>query len=287
VAVVTDVSWLGPAIDVRGLFAAQHDAFIALLRDLRDEEWARPTVCPGWSVRDVAAHVLGDHVGRLARGRDGHHGIGPRPGETLPVFLDRINEEWVSATRRVSPRLLTDLLSCTGEQVVAFWQTVQMDALGEPVSWAGPGPAPVWLDAARDFSEYWTHQRQICDATGRAGPEFAGPVLDTFMRALPHTLRDVDVAAGTAVLVTVTGPGGGQWACVRDAERWRLLAAPVPQPTAPAAAVEFDPDTAWRLCTRGITPEQAADRAHLDGDPRLAAAVLRIVSIIWNPGPSR
>jgi len=36
------------------------------------------------------------------------------------------------------------------------------------VSWAGPEPAPVWLDAARDFSEYWTHQQQICDATGQA-----------------------------------------------------------------------------------------------------------------------
>jgi uncharacterized protein (TIGR03083 family) len=280
---VTDVSWLGPAIDVRGLFASQHDAFIALLSDLRDQEWALATVCPGWSVRDVAAHVLGDHASRLARSRDGHHGAGPRPGETLPAFLDRINQEWVTGTRRISPRLLTDLLRAAGEQVVAFWQTVHMDALGETVSWAGPDPAPVWLDAARDFSEYWTHQRQICDATGRAGPGFLSPVLDTFMRALPHTLRDVAAPDGTAVLVTVTGPSGGEWTCVRDAERWRLLAAPVPRP---AVAIELDPDTAWRLCTRGITPEQAADRAHIDGDARLAAAALRIVSIIWNPGPA-
>jgi hypothetical protein len=181
----------------------------------------------------------------------------------------------------MSPRLLTGLLSHVGEQVVAFWQTVDMDALGEAVSWAGADPAPVWLDAARDFSEYWTHQQQICDATGRHGrtdPGFLTPVLDTFMRALPHTLRDVDAQVGTAVLVTVTGPCGGDWTCVRDAERWRLDAAPVPQPT---ASVELDADTAWRLCTRGITPEQAAGHAHVDGDARLADAALRIVSIIW------
>jgi hypothetical protein len=42
-------------------------------------------------------------------------------------------------------------------------------------------------------------------------------------------------------------------------------------------------DTAGRLCTRGITPEQAADRADIQGDARLAAAALRIVSIIWTP----
>jgi uncharacterized protein (TIGR03083 family) len=278
------MSWLGPPIDVRVLFSRQHEAFIALLRDLGDEEWRLPTVCPGWSVQDIAAHVLGDHLSRLARSRDRYRrGAGPRDGESLPVFLDRVNEEWVTAARRMSPRLLADLLSQVGEQVVAFWQTVDVDAMGEPVSWADPGPAPVWLDAARDFSEYWTHEQQICDATSRHGrddPGFLAPVLDTFMRALPYTLRDVDVPAGTAVLVTATGPCGGDWTCTRDAERWRLDAAPVPRP---AASVEFDADTAWRLCTRGITPEQAAKRARIDGDAQLAAATLRIVSIIWTP----
>ena len=290
------MSWLGPPIDVRALFGTQHDALIALLLDLRDDEWTRPTVCPGWSVQDIAAHVLGDHVGRLSRHRDQSWGQGPRAGETLSVFIDRINSEWVTAARRMSPRLLTDLLAHVGAQVAAFWPTVDMHALGEPVSWAGPGPAPVWLDAARDFSEYWTHEQQICDATGRHGrtdPGFLTPVLDTFMRALPHTLRDTDAAPGTTVLLRVTGPCGGDWTCVRDAERWRLDAAPLPRaaasiaptapnaPNAPNASIELDADTAWRLCTRGISPEQAADRAHLEGDERLAAAALRIVSIIW------
>jgi uncharacterized protein (TIGR03083 family) len=300
---VTGLSWPGPAIDVRALFGEQQEAFIWLLRDLRDDEWIMPTGCPGWSVKDIAAHVLGDHVSRLARSRDGHHGTGPRPGETLPVFLDRINSEWVTAARRMSPAVLIDLLSAVGDQVVAFWQTVDMDAAGEAVSWAGPDPAPVWLDAARDFSEYWTHQQQICDATGRTGPGHLGPVLDTFMRALPHTLRDITAPPGTAVLLSVTGSDGGRWTCVRDADRWRLDAAPFsgplsgpfsgpagavsgPDGSGPDASVELDADTAWRLCTRGITPGQAAARARVSGDARLAAAALRIVSIIWaEPAP--
>jgi uncharacterized protein (TIGR03083 family) len=274
------MSWLGPPIDVQMLFGQQHDAFIALLLELRDEEWARPTVCPGWSVQDIAAHVLGDHVSRLARSRDGYRGAGPRAGETLPVFIDRGNSEWVTAARKMSPRVLTDLLSGVGQQVAAFWQTVDMDALGEPVSWAGPEPAPVWLDAARDFSEYWTHQQQICDATGRPGPDYLAPVLDTFMRALPHTLRGVDARPGIAVRVTVTGPSGGQWTCVRAPERWRLDDS---TDGWPAASIELDPDTAWRLCTRGISPSRAAELAGIHGDERLALAALQIVSIIWTP----
>ncbi|HYZ55728.1 MAG TPA: maleylpyruvate isomerase N-terminal domain-containing protein [Streptosporangiaceae bacterium] len=43
-----------------------------LLRGFGPAQWAQPTICPGWDVKDVAAHVLGDHIGRLSRHRDGH-----------------------------------------------------------------------------------------------------------------------------------------------------------------------------------------------------------------------
>jgi uncharacterized protein (TIGR03083 family) len=280
---MSDVSWVGPRMDVRPLFAGQEAGWIALLRQLDATDWERPTVCPGWSVKDVAAHVLGDHLGRLSRHRDGWLGLHPRDDEALPAFLDRINDEWVTAARRISPPLLIELLSLTGERIVRFWQAVDLDAIGEPVSWAGPEPAPVWLDAARDFTEYWTHQQQIREATGRVAvtdPGYLGPVIDTFLRALPHTLRGVDAPEGTALQVTVTGPAGGAWTCVRIGNRWALRRQAWPRP---AARLELDADTTWRLCTRGITPDQAAKRAVIDGDQRLATAALEIVSIIRSP----
>ena len=280
---MTDTSWLGPPIDVRPLFPRQQAAFTALLRGLSPADWGRPTACPGWDVKDIAAHVLGDHVGRLSRHRDGYPALGPRDGEPFPAFLDRVNGEWVTAARRVSPRLLIEQLSATAEQVTAFWLTIDLNALGGPVTWAGPGPAPLWLDAARDYTEYWTHQQQICDATGRPGltsPEYLGPVLDTFLRALPHTLRGETPPDGTAVQWVTTGPAGGDWTCVRGPGGWRLHRGPCPEH---AARIELDADATWRLCTRGITPEQATGRARRTGDQRLAAAALRIVSIIWSP----
>lgn len=279
---MTAASWLGPPIDVRPLFPRQQASFIELLRGFDDGDWQRATVCPGWSVKDVAAHVLGDHLGRLSRHRDGFQPLRPRGEETLLAFLDRINAEWVTAARRLSPQLLVELLAIYGDQIAAFWQRVDLDTLGEPVTWAGPEPAPVWLDAAREFTEYWTHQQQICEATGRQGltdPEFLAPVLDTFLRALPHTLRGVGAPEGTALQVTVTGPAGGTWTCTRTTSRWTLDRQPSPYPR---ARLELDADTTWRLCTRGITPEQAAERARTRGDQGLASAALRIVSIIWS-----
>ncbi|TDD81403.1 maleylpyruvate isomerase family mycothiol-dependent enzyme [Actinomadura darangshiensis] len=271
-------AWLGPPIDVRPLFGEQQAAFIELLRGLGPDDWTRPTVCPGWSVHDVAAHVLGDHAGRLSMLRDGFVALRPGDGEAFPSFIDRINDEWVTAARRISPRLLVTLLSEAGDEVVEYWQTVDMEALGGSVSWAGPEAHPVWLDAARDFSEYWTHQQQICDATGRAGlsdVRYLEPVLDTFMRALPYTLRDVPAPEGTVLQVVVTGFGA--WVCVRGSERWALRRERYEDA---AASVELSADTAWRLCTRGIAPEQAMEQALVRGDRALADTALRMVSII-------
>ncbi|MFC6886402.1 MULTISPECIES: maleylpyruvate isomerase family mycothiol-dependent enzyme [Actinomadura] len=277
---MTDLSWLGPRIDVRPLFAGWQAAFVGLLRELDGspsgaDGWNRATACPGWSVQDVAAHVLGDHVGRLSMVRDGHWRLQPGPDEPFPRFIDRVNEEWVTAARRMSPRVLVDLLDHVGDEIVAHWRGADIDALGGPVSWAGPEEHPVWLDAARDFTEYWTHHQQIRDALGLPGlAEHVGVVLDTFMRALPHTMRAVDAPAGTSLAFTVTGHG--TWTCARTAERWALR----DDAGAPDARVELDADSAWRLCTRGITPDEAAGRARTGGHPALVSAALSIVSII-------
>ena len=37
---------------------AERFALRALLRQLDAEEWDHPSVCDGWRVRDVAAHVI-------------------------------------------------------------------------------------------------------------------------------------------------------------------------------------------------------------------------------------
>ncbi|MFI6011278.1 maleylpyruvate isomerase family mycothiol-dependent enzyme [Streptomyces sp. NPDC051243] len=274
--------WLGPAIDARPLFAAEHTALIATLRGLAPADWGREAV-PGWSVRDVAAHLLGDCYGRLARHRDGHReGPAFAPGEDLTAYIHRINQEWVDAHARVSPAALTDTLELVGDQVARVFERTDPAAPSLGVSWAGVDPAPMWLDTAREFTEYWTHRQQIRHATGRATDPDPGPlavVLDTFLRALPHTLRDTSASVGTQIQVRVAGPAGGTWAATVTAEgRWSLTEEPLRRP---AALVHLDTETAWRLCTRGMQPAVALTLADIEGDRRLAEAACRIVSVVY------
>ena len=266
-------------IDV-DLFRAERGALLALLDDLPAGAWQQPTACAGWSVQDVAAHLLADDLGRLSRQRDGYRGWAPLPDEPLAAFIDRQNDEWVRAMRRLSPRILGDLLRRSGEETVALFASLDPFALGGPVAWAGPEPAPHWFDLAREYTERWHHQQHIRDAVDRPGltePRFFTPVLATFARALPHTFRAIAAPAGTTVQVTITGDSGGAWAVVREGDRWTLFSGIAPHP---AAHVRLDQTSAWRLFTKGIPAQDAPREARIEGEHRLGRTVLDTVAII-------
>jgi len=277
-----DWSWAGPPLDTRPLFPAERAEFAALLWSLNPGGWQRPTVCPGWRVHDVVAHVVHDYLRKLARTRDRHAGPGPWPGERLPAFLARVNQEFVDAARYWSPRALVDLFDHLGPQLDRLWASLDLGALGEEVSWAAPGqPAPVWLDVAREYTEFWVHQQQVRDAVGRPGANsdrLTWPVVDTFLRAVPHALRHLSPAPGTCLHIQVTGPGGGSWTVQRQDATWALdRGSPARQAD---ALVQLSSDCLWRVATRGIPVEAAREQAVLSGDRALGSAMLHLVSII-------
>jgi uncharacterized protein (TIGR03083 family) len=257
-------------------------ALLSLLAGLSDEGWQRPVHGGEWTAKDLAQHLLGDEINVLSRKRDRFlEPLAPAGSwQELVALIDRRNAEWVEATRRMSPPVICDLLRITGEQVCAYYRQADLFAVGGPVSWAGPDPAPVWLDVAREFTERWHHQQQIRDAVGKPGcteAYYLAPALATFARALPHTFRDVAAPEGTGVSLTVTGEAGGTWSTVRKGGCWQLYGG---RPDDPQAGVELTTDTAWRLFTKGITRQQARRRAQLSGDLSLAEKVLETVAII-------
>ena len=108
-------------------------------------------------------------------------------------------------------------------------------------------------------------------------PRLFAPVLDAFVRGIPHAFRDIAAEDGTQVRLRITGDAGGEWSLLREKGAWRLVKPLVAEPD---ASVEIDADTAWRLFTKGLTPEEAKGRATLNGYERLAEQVLNTVSII-------
>jgi uncharacterized protein (TIGR03083 family) len=265
---------------VLDLFAEERAALLDLLSGLEDDEWDRPTVCAGWSVKDVALHILGGDLGNLSRRRDNFRTGSSAPGESLVEFINRFNNDWVEAARRLSPRVLIDLLSFTGPQLFNYFASLDLAAIAGGVSWAGLDHAPVWLDVAREYTERWLHQQHIRDAVGKPGltdRRFMASVLATFVYALPFTFRDTKAPGGTVVHLHIRGEAGGDWALAREGSGWVLYGG---SPDSWQARVDMDQSIAWKLLTKGITSEQAEKLILFQGDLRLGKQVLQAVAII-------
>lgn len=270
---------------IQNLFSELHDHLISLLWGLAEADWNRPTICAPWSVKDLAAHLLDGDVRRLSLQRDKF--TPPQPESpitdysTLVGYLNQLNHDWVVAAQRLSPRLLTELLDLIGGQTAQFFQTLDPEEPALfPVAWAGEVSSLNWFDLAREYTERWLHQQQIREATDRPGlteRRYLYPVLDTFMRAMPHTYREVEASAGTGAVVSISGEAGGEWSLLRQEEGWRLFYG---RAAAPAAQVSLSQDTAWRLFTKGLSREEARRQVKLEGEERLGAGLLSLLAIM-------
>jgi uncharacterized protein (TIGR03083 family) len=269
-------------IAVLDRFAPLRVHLLKLLAELSEDDWTRPTAAPRWSVKDVTAHLLGGDIGILSRKRDSFTPSGPtvETYSDLVNLVNGLNQEWTTAARRMSPRVLLDLLQLTGPEVEAYFSSLDLDATGGPVSWAGSDPAPVWFDIAREFTERWHHQQQIRDATGRPplyDPYFLSPVLDTFVRALPHRFSHVAAPEGTVVRFEISGDAGGTWCLQKRPQKWELGLEPG---TKPSADVVIPQETAWRMFTKGVEAKSAQAAALIRGDASLAEPIFHTVSVI-------
>jgi len=257
-------------VDTIDLFPEVRGALRSLLLGLDDRGWVQPTSCGDWTVRDVAAHLVGVDLGNVARRRDGHRF--PLP----PGGLEEFNEQWVIASRRLSTQVLLELGDLAGHGFEGWLATVDLDEVGEAPSWAGGGPAPRWLDVAREYTERWVHQQQIRAAVGEPGLDndrYVTPVIATFAHALPVALRGVEAPPGSIAVFRVTGVGGGKWHLVRSESGWDLREG---DRDGALAILTTDAGDSWRR----MTNQAAIPAPALEGDPLVGAALAGAVAIM-------
>jgi uncharacterized protein (TIGR03083 family) len=273
---------VGP-IEVVDLFPTLSDELLNVLRELQPTDWERPTVCSPWTVKDVAAHLLGGSLSRLWKPEQRPTSSEPSSlgFEELLDLINRQNEDWVQAARRISPEMLVELLELTDRRLYEHFRSLgPHEKAGISVAWASEDLAPNWLDMAREFTEKWLHQQHIREAVGLpllVERKWLSPVLETFMYALPRTFRNERYEDGTSVSVQITGEAGGQWSLVKNPSQWQLFKGLVPETN---VIVELDQDLAWRLFTKGITPGIALHRVRVKGDISLGERVLDTVAIM-------
>ncbi|MET0626479.1 MAG: maleylpyruvate isomerase N-terminal domain-containing protein [Pyrinomonadaceae bacterium] len=265
------------------LFLPLQRELVALLRGLSADDWSRPTLARGWDVKDVAAHLLDTDLRRLSAQRDAHRPSAAKLGsyEEIVAFINRLNAAWVELARRLSPRVLTDLLEWTGPQVAELFASLAPEGeAAVPVAWAGERRSANWMDVGREYTEKWHHQAQIRDAVGALpldSRRWLGPVIELSMYALPHAFRRASAEPGSALSVRIDGDAGGVWHLLRARDLWELREGEAADPT---ARVRLDADTAWRLFFNALSKDEAAPRVEASGDESLCETFLAVRSVM-------
>lgn len=267
------------------LFPMLDEKLIELLRSLSSDDWSHPTVARLWTIKDVASHLLDGNIRMMSMVRDNY--FGETPGnissyQDLVDFLNRLNADWVKATKRMSASVLIELLEITGKEYCEIIKTLDpFKPAAFSVAWAGQEESPNWFHIAREYTEKWHHQQQIREAVNQTSPllsrELYYPLIDTFMQALPHTYRNVQAKNNQAVHVTVTSEAGGDWFLVYKDSQWILSKDKIEQP---ASTITIDPDTAWKLFTKALMGSEAAKKIKFTGDEALGKPILSMLSVM-------
>ena len=268
--------WQMPATDVRAVLPAERAQLLAWLDGLTSDQWLASTAAPGWTVKDLALHLLDDDLGWLSRGRDADRSglLDTAVHGTFVAALAAKNEAWVRGAHQLSPRVVAGLLEWSGKEMDNFY--AEMDLFGEGgVFWASDSPVPLWFDIAQDLTERWVHQMQMRLAVDQVG-DYAAAHLSTVLRTLvwafPHQYRPA-APAGTRLLLDLGA--GGTWTLTCNAEgRWDL------DPEAPArpdAALYASDDAGWRLLTGAAVPDRGLN---VVGPAHLVRPLLEVRGII-------
>jgi uncharacterized protein (TIGR03083 family) len=246
----------------RSVAAWRHafESVLALGRGLSDPDWAAPTECPRWTVKDVYAHLIGGERWMV----EGH----PPPEEGF--------EAWaagpVLARREVPPAAVLDELREVYER-----RRVQLDRGGidpdRPTQMATGQPMTLGQLLRVRVLEVWVHEQDVRRAVGRPGnldSPAAAITGELFVAALPRVVaRSAGAPRGSVVRLTTTGEVAMDLAVAVDRAGRGALTSP-DRPSLTHLTMSWESFT--RLCAgRGSHSDHEVRAA---GDRELAERIL-------------
>jgi uncharacterized protein (TIGR03083 family) len=187
-----------------------------LLAGLADDDWARPTDCTEWDVRELVAHLVGNaeqsaSVRELSRQRK--LGRRLRPGEP---DIDGMTAVQVQERADLPPDRLVRDLADAGARGVRARRRIPAPLRALRIPFGPPlGTRPLgYLMGCIYTRDTWMHRVDLARATGRPlrlTAEHDG-------RIVADVVAEWAAAHQEPFTLTLTGPAGGTWSRGTDGE---------------------------------------------------------------------
>jgi hypothetical protein len=275
-----------PVVDAIPLIQNVQKELIGLLRNLSQEEWYVESSSTLWNVKDIAAHLLDGDIRRLSLHRDNHKLQPPSQIEpsynSLVQYLNQLNNLWVDAAKRFSPKLIISLTEILLPQVIGHFKNLDPDGIALfPVAWAGEETSSNRFDFAREYTEKWHHQQQIREATGRPlliGRKWLHPLIETLIRGVPPMFnRETGLSVDETIGIRITGAFDDRWVLKRSGSKMKMYKS---KDSSCDTEITMDDNTAWRLFTKSMTAGEAREKMEVRGNPVCADLLSQTVSFM-------
>lgn len=246
----------------------------ALCDGFEDGDWARATECPGWTVADQVAHMVGTES--MLAGRPSPEPADGDPPAHVRNDIGRFNEAWLDRYRQLGPAtLLGDFREVVAERLQALRGMAEADF--DAPSWTPVGKATYRRFMQIRVFDCWVHEQDIRLAVGRPG-HLDGPAaeqaLDELVRGLGFVVgKRAGAPDGSLVRFEVVGPLRRTVDVAVDGR----AAVVEPDGRQPTAVLRLTSDCLLRLGCGRRSPEAALEAGDvtLSGDRELAGQVVR------------
>ncbi len=197
--------------EARAQGEAEYSALLAMLRPLTDADWARPTECPGWTVREMVAHLAGAaeeavrptvQARHLARARTRDRRLVPADSLSAQQIADRVGRtpaEMLAEIERLCAKAPKKRAAVPGPA-----RAMRLPAsVGAP----GPGDTMAYLLDVTYNRDIWMHRIDIDRATGcgMAASDAEAPIVAQVVRDLSRAWT------ASPFTLSLTGRVEGAW----------------------------------------------------------------------------
>jgi uncharacterized protein (TIGR03083 family) len=244
---------------------------------LTSDQWNAPTDCPGWTVKDHVAHMIGTERMLMGEQPAATPEAGDRPDPPhVRNDIGKANERWIESYREWDgPKLLEEFGAVTARRLDQLRALTAADWDREGFTPEGPGPYRQFM-AIRVF-DCWYHDQDIREALDRPG-FLQGPVAELSLeriieRGLPYVVgKKAAAPQGARVRFDVADPPLTADVVVEG----RASVAPSDPRQTPTTWLELDRRTFARLAGGRWTGDDARTRGsvHVEGDQELGNRVI-------------
>ncbi len=207
------------------LAAAEYDRCAETFRSLTPDQWARPTDCPAWDVRQLAAHMLGmaEMAASIRENLRQQRKAGQAAKTGVP-YIDALTQLQVDERADWTPGRITERYAARAAKATAgrrrtpaFVRSRTMPQAQEMNGVTEPWTLGYLIDVILT-RDPWMHRMDIAAATGTAPPLTA----DHDGVIVADVVTEWAGRHGKDFELTLTGPAGGTWRAGANGPSWTL-----------------------------------------------------------------